>query len=110
EAVRVRRIARTAVVPEVERQEARLLASESRGHHRLGLANREMHQRATWERQQRLGYTALGMRVPVVAVLVHRVAHALGEVGLQLRRGYRDAVDEQHQVQRIVWVVGRMLY
>jgi len=40
----------------------------------------------------------------VKAVLVYGVADALGEVGLQLRRGDRNAVQEEHQVNGVLVV------
>ncbi len=63
-----------------------------------------MHQRPAREGQQRLGGLALGLGVAVEAVLVDGVADALGEVGLQFRRGHRQAVEEQHEVDAVLVV------
>ena len=52
--------------------------------------------------KQRLGVLALRLRVAVEAVLVDRVLDALGEVGLQLDRRDRQAVEEEDQVERIL--------
>ncbi len=69
-----------------------------------------MHQRATREGQQRLDQPALGRRVAVKAVLVHGIADALREVGFQLGGSDRKAIDEKHQVERILGVVQRMMH
>ena len=46
----------------------------------------------------------LGRGLAVEAVLVDRVADALREVGLQLDRGHRHAVEEQHEVDAVLVV------
>ena len=56
------------------------------------------------KRQQRLGGLPFGLRLAVEAVLVDRVVDALGEVGLQLDRGHRQAVEEQHEVDAVLVV------
>ena len=108
EACGVGRVAGAAVVAAVEWQEHRDRARQPGRHHHLGLADREMHERPAREAEQRLQQPAFGLRVAVVAVLVHRVVDGLREVGLQLHRGHREAVEEQHQVQRGLRVVGRV--
>ena len=95
----VRRVAGCAVVAEVERQEAGRAAGQLGRHVDLIGADREVNQRPALEGEQRLGL--LGRRVlrrPVLAVLGDGVLHRLGEVGLQLGGGDRDAVDEEHEV------------
>ena len=104
-------IARAAFrAAEVERQEEGVLAVQLGGHRRLVLADREMHQRAAFERQQRLGFAS--QRVfhrAVVAVLALGVFHRLLELAFQLQRGGGDAVDEQHQIQaRVVFTLSEM--
>ena len=53
-----------------------------------------MHQRPVAEREQRLG-PAVCDGVARLLVLVDRLVERLGEVGLELDRGDRDAVDEE---------------
>ncbi len=60
-----------------------------------------MHHCTTLEGQQRLATAALALRAAVHAVLLHGSFYRLGEVGLQLHRGHRDAVDEQRQVDLV---------
>ena len=105
---RVAGAARTIPMAAVERQEHRGRPRQPCGHHHLGLADREMHERPAREAEQRLQQPALRLRVAVEAVLVHRVVDGLCEVGLQLHRGHREAVEEQHQVQLGLRVVGRV--
>ena len=95
-AVRIGRVPGVMVVAPVERQEDGVLARQLGGHLHLAVGHREMHQRPGPERQQRF---PLGQ--PVVLVLQHRVGDVLGEVGLQLGRRHRDAVDEEHQVDAV---------
>ena len=101
---RVHRVARRAVVALVEGQERRGRPVQLGHHVHFAVADREVHQRPAGERQQRLGGLALGLGQPVEAVLVDRVADALGEVGLQLDRRHRQAVQEQHQVDAVLVV------
>lgn len=75
------------------------------GHHDFALAHREMHQGTAGESQQRFHQTALGGWVPVEAVLIDGIPYALGEIRFQFGGGHGNAIDEQHQVQRILWVV-----
>ena len=93
-----------AVVALVEGQEDRGRTGQLGHHVDLAVAHREMHQRPAREGQQRLGGLALGLGQAVEAVLVDGVADALGEVGLQLDRGHRQAVEEQHQVDAVLVV------
>ncbi len=97
--VRVRRVAVAAVPPGaaralVERQEASPVALEPRGHaHTVGVDG-EVDERAGPEDQVR--------RVAVRAVLLHRVLNALAREGiLQLGRRGGDAVDDEHEVERV---------
>ena len=48
-----------------------------------------------------LGCQALGLRQAIEAILVDCVADALGEVGLELRRGHGQSVEEQHEVDAV---------
>ena len=89
---RIGRVTRSAVVAQIERQKNRGRAIEPGHHVSLFVAHRKMHQRPRRERQQRLRRLPLGLGVPVKAVLVNRVLHALGEVCLELHRGHRQAV------------------
>ncbi len=95
-AVRVRRVPGVMVVAPVERQERGVLPGQLGGHLHLAVGDREVHHRPRPELQQRF---TLGQ--PVVLVLQHRVGDVLGEVGLQLGGGDRDAVDEEHQVDAV---------
>ncbi len=99
--IRRRRVAGAAVeAAQVERQEEGFLAGQLGGHRHFILAHGKVHQRATFEGQQRLGFAR--QRVfyrAVVAVLALGVFHALLELAFQLQRGNRNAVDEQHQIQ-----------
>ena len=102
-ACRVGRVARPAVVALVERQKARGRALQACGHHHRAVADGKVDQRPPGEVQQRLGkWSALGFGDAVKAVLVHRRVHVLREVGLELRRGHRNAVQEEHQVDDVV--------
>ena len=103
-ALRVHRVAGRAVVALVEGQEHRGRAVQLRHHVDLAVAHREMHQRPVGKGQQRLGGLALGARQAVKAILVDRVADALGEVGLQFHRGHRQAVEEKHEVDAVLVV------
>ena len=102
--LRVGRVAGGAVVALVEGQEARGRPVQPGRHVDFAVADREMHQRAAGEGQQRLGGLALGAGEAVEAILVDRVVDALREVGLQLDRGHRQAVEEQHQVDAVLVV------
>ena len=110
EAVATHRVAGRAVVAAVERQEAGRRAFQLGSHPHFRLAHRKMHQRAAGKGQQWLGHAALGVGHAVEAVLVHRVVHALREVGFQLGGGHRHAVEEQHQVERVLRRVRRVAH
>ena len=95
-AVRVGRVARAVVVAPVERQERRSPALELGGHVDVVVREGEVHERAPEGRQQGLtGGSA------VVLVLLDRGLERLGEVGLDLHRGYGQAVEEEHQVDPV---------
>ena len=68
----------------------------------FGVADREMHDCAAWEAQQRLPVLALGMRRPVEPILVHGVLNALGEVRLELDGRDRQAVQEEDEVDAVL--------
>src|SRR5262249_510790 len=77
------------------------------GHHvNFHVAHREMDQRPVGERQYGLSGLTLEARQAVKAILVNRVAYPLSEVRLELRRGHRKAVEEQHQVDAVLVVQG----
>jgi hypothetical protein len=98
------RIAGAAVVALVEGQEGGSLPFEPGRHVDLGVAHREMDEGAAGEGQERLDRPALRFRVAVVAVLVDRVADALGEVRLQLRRRHGQAVEEEDEIEAVLVV------
>jgi len=60
-----------------------------------------MHHRTALEGQQRLAALGFGvLRQAVGLVLLHGSVSGLGEFGFHLHRGNRDAVDEEHEVNR----------
>ena len=61
-----------------------------------------MNQCAAGKAQQRFGVLALGLRMPVEAVLVDRVLDALGKVGLQLDGRDRQAIKEEDEVKAVL--------
>ncbi len=101
------RVASAAVAPQVERKEAglRRLAREGaevRTHPHLVLGDGEVDHGAPLVHEQRVLPAAVGFYRPaLVGVLVDRVTHGLGELGLDLAGGDRDAVDEQGEVERL---------
>ena len=99
---RVRRVAFGAIVAFIEGQENRRRPFQPRRHVDFGIADREMHQRAAREAQERLRRLSLGSRVPVEAILVHRVLHALREVGLEFDCGDGQAVEEEDEVEAVL--------
>ena len=102
-------ITSAALVAQVEGQEVGLRPLQAGGHHHRAVAHGKVHQRAAREVQQWLGKRlALGFGQAVKAVLVHRRVDVLREVGLELGCGHRDAVEEQHQVDDVVVVGGRV--
>jgi len=100
-AVLAGRIAGRPIVAAVERQEEGRVAGQLGGHADVAVAHGEMHHRTALEGQQRLAAAALALGTAVHTVLLHGSLHRLGEVGLQLHRGHRDAVDEQRQVDLV---------
>lgn len=100
-------VARAAVPAEVEREEAGLglLAREGaevRAHPHLVLRHREMDGRPPLVHEQRVLPAAVGLhRLALLGVLVDRVLHRLGQLGLDLAGRHRDAVDEQGEVDRL---------
>lgn len=103
-AVRVQRVAPALIVAPVERQEPGLRPVEFGGHRDLGVRHREMHQRTAAMGEQRLTGG-----IAVEPVLLGGVRQGLREVRLQLHRGHRQPVDEQHQIQRPMRVLGRIV-
>ena len=104
-AVRVRRVALPAVVPQVEGQEDGLRPGQAGRHRDLGGADREVDQRAALEGEQRLILLGVGVaRRAVVLVLPDGVAERLGEVGLQLGGGDGDTVDKEGEVDAVLFV------
>ena len=67
-----------------------------------------MNQRPAREREQRLGSLAFGFGMPVEAVLVDRVADALREVGFQFDRRHWQTIQEQHEVDAVLVLLGVM--
>jgi hypothetical protein len=104
-ALRIDRIARAAVVAQVERQERSRWPFQRGGHLHFAVAHREVDQGAVGKREQRLGGLAFEEpRIAVKSVLVDGVADALGKVGLQLGRGHGQAVEEEHQIDAVLVV------
>ncbi len=89
----------------VEGQEEGILAGQFGGHRHFKLIYGEMHQRPALELQQRL-VLAVGLGLTVIAVLLLGVLQALLEAGFQLQRGYRQAIDEQSQIDAAIVAVG----
>ena len=65
----------------------------------FAVTHRKMNDCPAREVQQRLDALAFGARVPVEPILIDGVVDALGEVGLQFGGGYRQPVEEQHEVE-----------
>ncbi|OIQ64516.1 hypothetical protein GALL_539340 [mine drainage metagenome] len=87
---------------QIERQEEGLVAIELGGHEHFVGGHGEVHQGAGLELEQGFGLAALGvLRVPVLLVLLDGVGDVLGQVGLELSGGDRQAVDEQHEVDAV---------
>lgn len=99
----INRVAGAAVVAQVEGQEGRGRALQPGGHHHFAVADGEVDESAAGEVQQGLGMAlTLGLGLTVEAVLVDGVLHPLGEVALELDRGDRKAVQEEHQVNGVL--------
>ena len=64
-----------------------------------------MYDRSTTKLQERLT-----LRQAVFAILPYGVINRLSVIGLQLGRRYRQAIDEEHQVNRIVWTLLRVVH
>lgn len=64
------RITGCAIVTLIKRQEFCRRASQPGGHAYFQITDREMHQRAVGERQQRLGRLSFGLGVTVEAILI----------------------------------------
>ena len=96
------RIALAPLIPAIEGQEPGGLALQLGGHHDLGVRHRKMHQCAGRKTQQGFDLATLGRGVAVKPVLRHSVIDALGEVGLQLHRGYGQAVEEEDQINGVL--------
>ncbi len=93
--VGIRRVAGPPAVATVERQEARGRPFQPRGHRDPLCVDREVHDRPLAQRHV--------PGVPVPPVLGDRVLDVLpGELVLQLGRGYWNAIDEEHEVERRV--------
>ena len=92
----IRRITSVTVIALVERQEERVQAREHRGHLDVLVRHRKVHQSPARLKQR----TILG-RLTVNLVLLDRVPHRLGIVGLQLHGHHGNAVDRQHQIQSV---------
>ena len=93
---RDRGVAGAVVLAAVERQEAGVRPVEFGRHVHFLVRDDEVHERTATEREQRL---PLGP--PVLRVLLETRGEVLREVGFQLDRRHRDAVDEQHQVDAV---------
>src|ERR1017187_9452017 len=100
------RIARRAVVSLVEGQEARCRAGKASCHLRLGIGDGEVNQRAARKAEQRFGGLPPGLGMPVKAVLVDGILHALGEVGLQFDCGDGQAIEEEGDVEAVLIRLG----
>ena len=97
-------IAGGPVVALIEGQERGSRTGQPGDHVDFAIAHGEVHHRTARKRQQRLGGLALGIRHAVKAILIDRVVDALCEVGLEFRRGHRNAVQEQHEVDAVLVV------
>ena len=93
--VRIRRIPGAVLKAPVEGKKKRLFAFHLRGHVDQVRIDGEMHQRALFEAEDRLG------RIARRLVLLDRVMNILTGVRiLQLGRGDRNPVQAEHQVER----------
>ena len=64
-----------------------------------------MYERSTTKLQERLT-----LRQAIFAILPYGVINRLSVIGLQLGRRYRQAVNEEHQIDGIVRVLLRVVY
>jgi hypothetical protein len=91
------RVAGATLAAPIERQEAGRCAGQAGGHPDLVRIDGEVHQRPRLEAEDRR------LRITVVSVLVLGVTDMLAcHRFLQLTRGYRQAIQEQGQVQLVV--------
>ena len=89
------RVARPAVAASVERQEPRPAVRKPRRHRHVVLVEREMHERAALEGQQRLACR----RAVVPVLLLGVLERGAGQEVLRLHRRDGQAVDEEHDVE-----------
>ena len=88
----IHRVAAGAVVSFVEGEEMGFRPGEHGCHGDFAVTDGEVDQRPARPAEQQLRRFLFRLRVAVEAVLVDRVLYALGEIGLELCRGDRDAV------------------
>ena len=100
-------IAGSTVIAPVEGQEKCGLTGQSGGHVDFRIGQGEVHHRAPPEAQQWL-HAARGRTLGLALhpILLPGGLHRLGEVGLDLHRGHRQAVDEEHQIDGVLVVQG----
>ena len=103
-AIRIDRVACSAVITKVERQEDCVSPRESRGHTYLVRGHSKMDQTARSPLQK-----WLALRLTVVLVLMNRVIDRLGVVRLQLRSSHREAIDKEDQINRVIGMLGRVV-
>ena len=95
------------VVASVEGQKESGRAVEPGGHVDQAVAHGEMHHGSALEAQQGFGASrCLAFGRAVVFVLRNGGLHRLGEIGLEFDGGHGQAVDEAHQVDFVVVVLG----
>ena len=104
-AIRVDRVTCTAVPTPVEGQEHRFGSGELRRHLNFVIGDGKVYERSTTKLQERLT-----LRQAIFAILPYGVINRLSVIGLQLGRRYRQAVNEEHQIDGIVRVLLRMVY
>jgi hypothetical protein len=98
-------IARRTAVALIEGQKARVRTFKARGHADFEVTDREMDEGAIRERQQWFGaYLSLRARMTVETVLIDGVLDRLGEVGFEFRRGDRNPVEEQAEIEGVFGV------
>lgn len=101
------RITRRAVIAFIKRQKSGGRPCQLRAHINFAIADREMHQSAIGETQQGFGAAlSFRTRLAVEAVLIDRIFHRLSKIGFQLRRGHRNAVQKQPQIDGVFVMQG----